>query len=272
MSKSNLVPERRTDKNGVTSTRWVKQEFINKDVSTIPVPAAPSQANSSPMLTSLFEQYSSDSGFVISDLDQEAVAIVEGILTKLDDPEYIAREGINQLATRMKFESLIINSFRRIGGNGDKDYSPFNNVVALGASVTFRRALVSGPLHMYLNGIKPLFPGIHDFHKQASAKQLSQAQALCHLITCLTKDYLDESREYNEYDDDDRIEDHVDDDPELYYSRVSAKHSDLVELVMRRPESVKIILGIIKERGSADAAMLEQVLNHEESALREGAL
>ena len=268
MSKNNLVPKHITDKNGVQTTRWVKPDAGSSNSKQIPAPAAikQEQMRETPHMDILFGQSRlSYSTMTIKDLDPNAVATVEGLIERAvsDDPFASA-------ATNMR--SFVSNALKSIAENGYDDHSEFNNVAALGESVAFSGSRTDNSIYLYTNGIASYFSGVNDFYKEASDEQLMQARALCRLTASLPYKYLEEYMGYDEFNEDDNIEDHADDDEALYYTKIRPDLGELVDLVMEQPENVSDIISIIRERDSADVGMLKQVLNHREAALKEGTL
>lgn len=269
MANSNLVPKHITDKNGVQTTRWVKPDAGSKSATRIPSPSVGTSAKKeleTPNMDLLFGQSRlSYSTMTVNDLNQDALATVESLLARANEDDQFGSSATNM-------RSLVSAALKNISDNHHEDQSAFNNVAALGESVAFSGSMTDSSIDVYLNGIWDRFPGVNDFYTDASEEQVAQARALCRLTASLQYKYLEEYMGYNEFDPDDNIEDHADDDPAEYYTKIHPDHKELVDFVMERPERVDEIVRIIRERDSVDVGMLAQVLDHEQAALKEGTL
>lgn len=263
MNNSSLVPKQITDRNGITKTHWVKPDASAKSAAKIPAPDSGQKPLKTPYLDVVFRSSSiSYSTVSLKDLDHDAVMAVEALVKKAATAGTMAAANVR---------SLVFAAFANITENDYEDFSAFNNVAVLGDSLAFCGTFTDRSVNIYTNGLDQ-FPGIRDFHTEATEEQKAQARALCRLTAVLPDEYLESYMGYNEFDEDDDIETHEDEDPATYYVKISPDHRDLADFVMAHPDNVDEIAALIRERGSADVGMLEQVLGHGESALREGTL
>lgn len=265
MPKSHLVPEQRTDKNGVTSTRWVKPASGSSPVKKMPSPALQPEAVDTPFFDQFFSRHNSGAIFPLhkQDFDQSALTAIDSLLEKAQGEQ--GNESTN-------LALFIETAFKQY--SADEDHKWINNIAALGESVAFSGSLAEKSISYYVNGLhrNGLFTSISDFHLEATDEERSQAAALCRITNILPGEHVDESLGYNEFDPDDNISDHEDDDEYDYYLAIKPELGDLIEFVMNHHEQVDEIAGIMKERDTVDVGVLTEILGNKTQALREGTL
>lgn len=259
---SNLTPERRTDKNGKTSTRWVKSAVSSdKPHKNLPEPKAPA-APPTPHLDKAFERANLDTRNPI--LDPSVVLRVEEML-----------ESANNGSTTLMIDAgdMVFDALKKIrDGYGDHDFNTDINNVAVFGKKLLEGKNFEGSINRYLRGlhVNGVFEEIHDFLTEATDEQRSQATALIHFANSVSEPWVkmyfgydaDSGDIYGEYSDEDS-----------HYIAIDGDEADaMTQFIMEHHEHVDDIIRIVEERGSADVSLLESLLGHDEQALRAGLL
>lgn len=266
---SNLTPERRTDKNGKTSTRWVKPGATSlQPKAALPAPK-PALHLQTPHLDASFKRANLDQrGFTIAYLDPRTVVAVEELLASVgnDYETAILRSEIND---------LVFGALKTIRDGYDDDYRCDINNVAVFGKILKDDGDCKGRINRYIAGLHRYgaFTDISDFLLEATDEQRAQAKALVHFANTAPEPW---SKNYYGYDSDSTdiygtySEDANEED--LYVAVDGNDPEGLTEFIMDHHEQVDDIIRIITERQSDDLTMLASVLGHEETSLRSGLL
>jgi hypothetical protein len=150
---SNLIPELRTDKNGVTSTRWVRpaDNAANKN-STLPVPAIPERptvnyrAGIEKMLYSKALEFGDDHTKFYSKASEDMLSYIYECLVADEDPDSTLRGQLSCLMND-NAEEHVIEAWLDLRDMHDEEYSMDD----MGEVDYIRGAIESGtsPLNTY---------------------------------------------------------------------------------------------------------------------------
>lgn len=259
MSNGNLVPRRITDKNGVTKTHWVKPGEDKGVTQSFPSPVESPAKEPTPIFDDYLRNFMMT--YLKDELDAGVVRQIESLLVR----------SISDTTASRNMDMFVRNAIKQ--AEGEEDTHWINDVAALGEAVAFN-GLTEEAMSYYVNGLhrNQLFAHVKDFWVDATDEERAQAGALCSVTNALPGKYVDVSLGYNEFDPDDNIEDHEDDDEYDYYLRIKPELSGLIHLIMENHERASEITAIIKERGSVDVEMIQQIIGSRTQALREGTL
>jgi hypothetical protein len=260
---SNLIPEKRTDKNGVTSTRWVKPAAgKGKRGSRLPAPVVPQEAQS-PLLDEAFKRVGVD--ILTANLDPRVTRSLEKMMTEV--------AATDSTMMSVGFNDMVFGALKQLRSENGGDHTQINNVAALGPTIIAGGA-PRGRIEHYMNGVyrSGLFT-FDDFLLDATDEQREQAKALIHFSNTIPEPWSVEYFGYNEFDAEDNPEDHSDTTEEDYYIGVGGNHPvELAAFVADRHGQVDEIIGVITARNSDDLTMLATLLDHDEAALKDGLL
>jgi hypothetical protein len=262
---NSLKPEKRTDVNGKTTTRWVRDTGSTPKSSLANVPPViaaqgpvlPTRENA-PLMSSFVDKCRSNNcngvSVTIEDIHPETARILDDILAEADDSDssYWFRRYLDD-AFSAGFSSTKM-------GTKPKTFTDLNN---------FAVFYVAGdePTDRIVKGLRTYrrFHGTEDFRLELDAQELMRAQALGKVINGVPLEYRDVNTRFPE--DDEYGESS---DSSHHYARL--ENNDLAEFVMANPELADDIISIVKERKSDDLGMIRNVLENPAQVLREGAL
>jgi len=257
---SNLVPERRSDKNGVVSTKWVRPAGSGcSSAVTVPAPLAPAVVHEgwdaligSPIDEAFKESWLGiTSSASLSQFDYEAVCIVNELLERKPDVGDEVERVFNQADEMLIDEDYV----------GDP-FLPMNHVAVFG-EVVLRPDVLTGEIAPLVNGLNEHFGAGRDYLHGVTDAERRSAVALVTMITSLKNEEFvdfDEVRE-NEFE------------PYLgEFRSVALRSAELAELVKAHPDEAEDIARIVNERDSDNAVMVAVVLGSGNKAMREGVL
>lgn len=261
-----LVPVVREDKNGKSTTRWVKDGSAAGKPSNrnIPAPQA-KQVSKTPLLETTLRRLGMATPH---HLDPRTAALLEIELERhtVDAKRSILASSIPLLDHNDEAE---INNYALfIGSYEMNDGAPLSECI---------RGL------SHYNGLER----IRDFMTGASPRQQDQARALIYAASRLNHDWVEslggEESEYADYSDDDFDEDGDEvfvypEDRGDYYSDdyeppiTVIYQNDLVRLLMEKPDKAEQIVHLINNEGLSDVALIRSRIIHPEQALSQGVL
>lgn len=265
---SNLVPELRTDKNGVTSKRWVRPESASSSDRRLPAPVGAKGSQSAscaldtPLLDKVYKRGPLSMTHVgIDSFDPAAVRVIENLLEKAHEEGW--DEG--KSAERMVQEAL------KKTCNDIYDLSPLHNIAAFTPELEL--ADNYNDLELLINGVhRVAFVRIKDFWMDADENQRNTAKALMVAASELNEPWSETA--YGDSNDGDIemyvSDDDEDDDESDGYTRITSER--LAEFIRGRPEDVEAIIMIVNERNTDDPEIIRDILEHDESSLRSGLL
>lgn len=248
MRNSNLVQKTITDKNGVSTNRWVKPVSSPDAKKKLPAPAPVTTSPSTPHFSKVakWTQFSAES------FDPRTVSAVEELLASRSDNDYDARSLVHGPLTNS-------HSLR------DAQHK-LNNAGVFGDAI-LNKGGYKAPADIYVRGLHKTkeFLGIKDFLYNATEEQRQRAIALVTVANAAPEEWR---INYNGWDENgDEIEGY---DANDHHICLKDEPKGLRAFVMDHHERAEEIAIIMNERGTADLEMLSQLL--EGGALREGVL
>lgn len=259
---SNLIPERRTDKNGVTRTRWVKPDAARTGTTTIPAPASPPAAVK-PVQTPLWDEYMS--GHPKADMSK----------CKMETRVSIEK-ALGQTAENFREHAWLKNHMvHAVNELENGDATSLNNL-AMFWDVADCNSYSNLPLH--LEGLRSYtgFENVSDFTTLYSPLHKKQARAIIYATHRLDHRFTEnlggmDSADYGDYDEDegyDGFNDIDDYEPE----RVVIYRDWMRDLILTHPDSVTDIVAMVRNEGITDQTLITERVTHPEKSLMEGVL
>jgi hypothetical protein len=252
---NNLVPERRPDKNGVVSTKWVRPAGGGASMAAVPAPVALSAVRKdrgslfgSPIEAVFMDSRMDSPEFSLSQFDYDAVRVVNGLLER----------GVDLGREPMRVFNQAYYRLTDADAPGDP-FLPMNDLAVFGEIVKSPDALAND-LEPIIRGLAPYFGSERDYLNGVTEEERCSAIALVTVITRL------ENEEFIEVDDP------YDEGPGGDYRSFDLRSPELAELVMANPDDAEEIIRIVNERESDDAAMVAEVLKSEHKSLSSGML
>lgn len=254
---SNLIPERRPDKNGVVSTKWVRPAALcNATGDKIPAPelSPASREDWGSLVGSQIEAIAKDSrmggvpGNPLSQFDYEAVVMVNEMLER-----------------NIYLESELLRVFNQAyrWTHEDKDESPEDPFLPMKDLAVFGEIImnpdaVANDAEPIIRGLAEHFGEERDYLHGVTEEERRSALALVTVITLLENPHF--IKIYDQYDE----------GPGGDYRFFGLKSSELAELVKAHPDDAQQIVQIVNERD--DASMVAEILKSEHKALGGGIL
>jgi hypothetical protein len=262
-----LVPVVREDKNGKSTTRWVREapSATTQSSRAIPAPNA-MKSTQTPLLDGLFASTGIAKRCNVS---TRAATLMERELER-----HASEPRRSILASHLSFVVL------------ESSDDEVNNHALFVGSYEMNDGAPLGECIRGLSHYKGL-ERIRDFMTGASPRQQDQARALIYAASRLNHDWVEtlggEESEYADYSDDDFDEDGDDvfvypEDRGDYYSGeyepalTAIYRNDLVQLIMEKPEQTEQIVHLINNEGLSDVALIRSRVLHPEQALNQGVL
>jgi hypothetical protein len=262
---SNLVPEIRTDKNGVTSKRWVRSVDPSASDRQLPAPAGAQgsqktvNALDAPLLSKVYERGPLSTTRIGPDsFDPAAVRAIESLLEKAHGEgwdEGKAAERMVQEALKKTYDDIY-------------DLSPLHNIAAFTPDLEL--ADNYNDLELLINGVRrTAFAKINDFWVDADENQRTIAKALM-----VAASELDAPWGETAYGDgiEMYVSDNDDEDNEEENGYTHITSGRLVDFIRSRPDDVNAIILIVNERKTDNPEIIKDILDHTESSLRSGLL
>ena len=239
MVNSNLVPERRTDKTGVSRIKWVRPVSTGTSKSVLPAPAPVSSVHETPRMLALFES-SNLRGYVNgleSLIDRRLVRELEQALADVQpqfssELRYQISDGLDSIFDNLMIPSLITD---------------LGNMTVFSDSVMHPESK-RRDLARLMDGLKKDYDD-RDY-REASEFSRNVAVALVTVAARLDDVYIEKAPS----------------------GAVRIKSAGLRALVHRRPKDAEEISRIVNEHGSDDPGLVKDILEHGEQALRGGLL
>lgn len=255
--KNHLVAERRPDKNGVVSTKWVRPVAGGHVVAAnVPAPVKPVSAR---------EDWDSLAGSAIDDVFRESYMgrYGTGALNLFDYEAVVAVNKLIEGDPYFRHETMRVcnQAYRRLTGEEDsrEPFLPMNDVAVFG-EIVFRVDSEANDMEPVVKGLARHFGEGRDYLHGVSEEERAAAVALVTVVTTIGDcDQL-------VIDDPDR------EGPGGPRRAFFLRSAELEELVVVNPERAEEIAEIIKERDSDDAGMIAAVLGLGNRALQEGML
>jgi len=256
-SMSHLIPERRTNKNGVTSTKWVRPPETGAPTVALPAPPSVSvtRENWDSLVGSPIDHVFKESSmfvrseYKLSIFDYDAACIVNELLERGVIPHHEPMRVFNQTLHRLVDKTSDL---------GDPVLAM--NDLAVFGEVVRREGSEADDLKALVNGLSEHFGVGRDYLHGVTDEERRAAVALITVIT-LIKD-----------DDFIAVNDPHDEGPGGDYRAGMLRSPELAELIKTRPDLAEEIAHIVNDRGSDDAGMIAEVLDAEQKALRGGVL
>lgn len=253
-SNGNLTPEKRTDKNGVTSVRWVRPKSGAMSMSSLPAPSPGKQPNKEvdpKRLENLSATISQSTlrwtRCSLSDFNPDALEAVEaimqeaiqnGVLGAADDAVHKGLNGVRK--------NIMDNRYSK---NDPAAFAPFNNVAVFGRVITSPDA-INRDLGKLLAGLRR-FSNVEDFLHGATDDGRAQAVALVTVASRISEPFLIRDWERGEF--------HI-------------SNGELSKLIMERPADAERIAAVVTARGTDDADLIRSILETSAPSLAEGIL
>lgn len=257
---NDLVPERRADKNGVVSTKWVRPVAGGGTAVSVPAPMTPVvvgedwDALKGSLIDKEFERswLGIRKRIALSRFDYEAVCMVNELLERKSDVS-VAVQIVFGNADEMADDEKFI---------GDP-FLPLNNVAVFG-ELAIRPFATTEEIPALVNGLSAHFGPGRDYLHGVTVEERAAAVALVTVITSLENhEFVD----FVEVDQAAEFEPYLGD-----YRSVELRSAGLAELVKARPGDAEEIARIINERDSDDAGMVALVLGSGHRSLNTGML
>lgn len=268
-----LVPERRTNKNGVTSTKWVRPTTSGTTSKKLPAPsaqAAPPRI-SAPLLEKLHHHGPLGSTLISVDrFDQRAVRAVEKMLTRTgNEGGMLDFHASKEVKDALKdIHDAVFDPDSVYDEDDNSVYAPINNVAAFGDAL-FISDCGSIELPMLVRGVSRYkrFEGITDFLLETDDEERKIATALVVVAARIKQPFIID--EYGGPEDD---FDTYDEDLDPLDDNTRIASPKLVDFIMERPESAEDIAKVINERQTDDVDVIREILDHGQQSLRSGLL
>jgi hypothetical protein len=257
---TNLIPERRVNKNGIMTTKWVLPPSDGSAVNRgIPAPVG---------IPKNFKIYSPKYGAEVDVADTDFARAYEGSLLRRSnllgeiDPNVVQTvEYMIQEADGQEYSSLVDSALRiafnmvsssMTRGDDDADFTALNNFAVFGGAV-MQQGSRSYEVQSLVMG---LGQGNRDFLLDATEDERENAVALVTAASRLKPDFV-------------KIEGGG------YYSdarTVSIVSGELADFILSRPDDVERITQIVNDRDTDNLDVIRDVLDHSLPALSEGVL
>lgn len=255
---NDLVPERRADKNGVVSTKWVRPVAGGSSAARVPAPLAPAAVEDweslagSPIAEVFGESWLGRKAKVsLRQFDYEAVCIINELLERKPDLAQEPERVFNEADEKLMDEAFVGDPFLPL------------NEVAVFAEVVLRPYALTDELVPLVNGLSAYFGAGRDYLHGVTVEERAAAVALVTVVTSLENhDFIDfEEVGEGEYE------------PYLgEFRSIALRSPELAELVMAHPAEAGEIVRIINERDSDDPGMVGTVLGSGHRSLNTGML
>jgi hypothetical protein len=254
MSNANLVQKTITDKNGVTTKRWVKPAGNTAEAKKrLPSPAPATPSINAPRLVELMKLCPLGiRGYGPQIFDPRTVSAIEGILESRPPNSFDARS----LIARPLYD------FTPPRGS----HQDLNNVGVFGEAILSNGGY-KGSVDVYVRGLQKTkeFRHIKDFLLDATEEQRERAIALVTVANAAPEEWFINNNGYDKNGDE--VEGW---EPEDHHIGLKDEPKGLREFVMDHHEHTDEIVRIMHERASADLDMLARIIDG--GALGEGAL
>lgn len=253
-SNGNLTPEKRTDKNGVTSVKWVRPKSGVTSIPSLPAPSSGKQTSKEidpkryeNLATKISQSTLRWTNCSLNDFDLDALEAVEtimqeairdGVLGAIDDAVYKGLNGVRK--------NIMDNRYSK---TDPAAFAPFNNVAVFGRVITSPDA-IHRDLGKLLAGLRR-FSRVEDFLHGATDEGRAQAVALVTVASRIREPFLVRDWEQGEF--------HI-------------SNGELSALIMERPADAERIAAIVTERGTDDTALIRSILETSAPSLAEGIL
>jgi hypothetical protein len=255
---NNLIPERRMNKNGVMTTKWVlpPSEGAGNRVS-FPSPVAPPKSSKiySPKygaevdvadtdFARAFGQSMMKHSNLLGEIDPHVVQTLEYMIQESEDNDCAS---LADSATRMAL-NIVSSSITR---GESVDFAALNNLAVFGGAVmqSDSRSYEVQSLVMGLG------QGNRDFLLDATEDEREAAITLVTAASRLKPPFVKIEGDY--YSDD---------------RTVQIASGELADFFLSRPDDVERITRVVNDRGTDDVDAVREVLDHDQQALREGVL
>lgn len=261
---SNLIPEKRVNKNGVAVTKHVRPDLKSGSPVKLPAPpAGPSTPRAAtPSLDTTLKvtrEYHKNSGhtaipFTLDDLDPSVVQELETLLQNDDAMKprsYVISSGITSALSQDTVEKCV-TYMHNIAVFGPLLAGPENNSIS---------GYISG-LNHYSEAV---LPPNQDYLIDATYEQREKALELVY-FTLRANRLEDESPlVYDSFMDSLGSDDGM----EVYFK---LKDDELAAYIMEHPEHGDAIIEMMNKEGALPVQLMVDRLNHEVSSLRDGVL
>lgn len=255
----NLIPERRMNKNGITTTKWVLPPS-NSGVGrgSIPSPVAPPKSSMvySPKhgreidlkhtdFSMLFERSMLKySGFRIEELDRNVVQTLEYMVQEAEGKDYSSMAD-----SAVTTACNIVSSRMEMGEHGD--YTALNNLAVFGEAVMQpqSRSYEVQSLVMGLGqGNRDFLLDATEEEREAAITLVTAGSRIKGPLMVMEGDYYSDNR------------------------TVRIASDALADFVLSRPDDVERITQIVNDRNTDDVNVVRDILDHDQQALRDGVL
>lgn len=176
---SNLRPERRTDKNGVTSTRWVKPSSPAKNKSAIPAPFTLSPAAVADLDATEARELRASIAHSLAYINIDYAATREEMRTveSLNEMSLEYLRELNETAKRtLKQDKTEANAFYLIKAVEDKDFDSIKIITEYGdrliGPLTLRRLVDTVQKLRSMDNSRTRYSDNIDLHLQAASQYL----------------------------------------------------------------------------------------------------
>lgn len=249
---SSLIPERRMNKNGVMTTKWVRPVSSGSVPAPIPAPVVGSAGTGQDFNVSrtevamLFSRSRLASRkFSIHDFTPGSVQAVEWMIQAADADGFKWRA--NNVVSGV-FEDVRENLSAPAFMDETGTLAPFNNLAVFGEAVIQPDGKNFDVTALVL-GLR-WFDGVKDYLLDASDEQRSQATALLIVASRIEPPFIEATAKMD----------------------ISLRSDELAAFIMERPDEAADIAYVINERGTDDVAVIREMLDHGQQSLRDGLL
>lgn len=254
----NLIPERRLNKNGIMTTKWVlppsdgsagrgrfpspgttlKSPKIYSPKYGVEVDVADTDFARS------FGQSMMKHSNLLGEIDPHVVQTLEYMIQEAEDNDCVS---LADSATRMAL-NIVSSSITR---GESVDFTALNNLAVFGGAVMQRESR-SYEVQSLVMG---LGQGNRDFLLDATEEERETAITLVTAASRIKSPFVAIEGDY--YSDD---------------RTVKIASAALADFFLSRPDDVERIAQVVNERSTDDADVIREVLDHPQQALRDGAL
>ena len=250
---TNLIPERRVNKNGIMTTKWVSPP--SEPVAArgnIPAPMASPRSSKiySPRHEMEIEVAYSEVGALfaksllkhshrLEDLDPQVLQAVELMV-----------QGAMSKGLSFQADKAVSTALNTCGLG---DYTALNNLAVFGGSVMHPDS-ENYDVQALVAGLAPRF-GVGDFLLDNTEGEREEALVLVTAAARIREPFV--KIHDNQYSDN---------------RTISVASSELTDFILSRPDDVERIARAVNERGTDDVDVIREVLGHGQQSLRDGVL